>query len=308
MKKVLLTRIFPAIARELLSPHFQVDECDKPPSAEELQSAVKKYDGILSSYADVIDANILREATQLKVISNYAVGLDNISVDFARSKGIKIFHLPDVVTQSSADLTFALFLSFIRKIPQAREYVEKGHWQYFDPLVFLGEELCGKTFGIVGFGRIGKAVAKRALGFGLKVIFYNRSQATLEEDLEGRVKQVSWDDLLKMADYISLHVPLSQETKGMINLDAMSRMEKKPVLINMARGAVVNTDDLVIALEKGFLRGAALDVTSPEPISSSHPLCMFENCMIIPHIGTATVECRTQMAKLATENLLSYLT
>lgn len=303
MQKILLTRRLQPIAKEILSKYFLVDEypIDDVMPAHELKKAIEAYDGILSTIPDRLSEEVLANAKKLKVISNYAAGLDNIAVSFAKSKGIAVYNLPDTVTESTADLTLALLLSFIRKIPDSAQYVKQGSWKGWEPNLFLGEELSGKTFAIIGYGRIGKAVAQRALGFGLKVIVFHRS---LVEDK--RVRQVTWDQLLQEADYISLHLPLTPETQGLINLQTMQKMHKKPVLINMARGSIINTDDLVIALEKGYVRGAALDVTAPEPISSSHPLCMMENCLIIPHLGSATIECRTKMAKEAAENILKY--
>lgn len=167
--------------------------------------------------------------------------------------------------------------------------------------LFLGEELQGKYFGIIGLGKIGKAVAKRALGFGLKVLGYARSK--FEQD---DVQQVPLEELYEKSHYISLHVPLTPETKGLINKEAIQKMKQKPVIVNMARGPVIVTDDLVQALKEGSVRGAALDVTDPEPIAPSHPLCHLQNCLIVPHIGSATVECRTLLAQKAAENLMRY--
>jgi glyoxylate reductase len=260
----------------------------------------------VTTIPDVLNKDLLSQAKYLKVISNFAIGLDNIDVVFARSKGIAVYNLPDIVTNSTADLTFAILLALIRKIPQAQEFVKEGRWKGWEPALFLGEELSGKTFGIIGYGRIGKAVAKRALGFGLNIVVYNRSQIVPEEPILGSLKQVSWDEFLSLSDYISIHVPLTEETKSLINMQILLKMKKKPILINMARGAIIETDDLVVALEKGLLRGAALDVTYPEPLSNCHPLCMLENCLITPHIGSATVECRERMAKQAAMHIIEH--
>lgn len=302
MARVLITRKLQPVAKEILSKQFEVEEnpTDKPLSRDELKTAVKKYDGILSVLSDRFDHEVLSEATLLKVISNYAAGLDNIDALFARQKGIVVLNLPDIVTDSTADLTFALFLSFIRRIKEASHFVLEGRWEGWEPGLFLGEELRGKKFGIIGYGKIGQAVAQRALGFGLDILVYARKKVVIEDR---RIEQLSLEELYHSSDYISLHVPLTQETAGMIDLKAMHSMRKKPVLINMARGGIIKTDDLVIALREGVIRGAALDVTDPEPISSSHPLCRMNNCLILPHIGSATIECRTKMARIAAENL-----
>ena len=309
MKKVFITRKLPHIAVDILSKDFDVDMNEKKYlSRKELIEATEKYDGILSTIPDIFDKDILSYAKKLKVISNYAVGLDNIDVEFAeKSKNIKVFNLPDIVTNSTADLTFAIFLSLIRKICPAKEFVKKGLWKEFDLELFVGEELFNKTFGIIGFGRTGKAVAKRALGFGLKVVFYNRSKVFLQKDELEKYKQITKEELLEISDYISLHVPLNEESKYMINLETMKTMKKKPVLINMARGPIVKTDDLIKALKTGLVRGVGLDVTDPEPLPSNHSLLSFENALIVPHIGTATVECRYIMAKKAAENILFFL-
>ena len=305
-QRVYITRKIPSIAKELLSKHFYVEENagSSGLSKEKLKEAAQRFDGLLTTFVDRIDAEVLQNA-KIKAISNYAIGLDNIDLALARKLGIAVYNTPDIVTNSTADLTFALLLSFIRQIPQARDYVKKGLWQQFDPLLFLGEELHGKIFGILGYGRIGKAVAQRALGFGLKVIVYHRSEVT-HSGPQKNFEQVSFDELLKRSDYLSLHVPLTPETHNMINLETMAKMARKPILINMARGAIVNPDDLVTALTKGMLRGAVLDVTSPEPIPHEHPLCHMENCLIIPHLGTATIECREAMAVQAAQNLIEH--
>lgn len=307
MQKVLITKKIPQLASDILKEKFSVEVFSGDQmTREELRDAVQKYDAILSSTLDFFDKDILGSSTQTKAISNYAVGLDNIDLDSAKANGISVYNLPDVVTESTADLTFAIFLALIRKIPQAIKYVRQDQWKTWVPNLFAGEELNRKTFGIWGLGRTGKAVAKRALGFGMKVVFYHYKSISVPEELSGKVEAVSLEDLLTSSDYISLHIPLNDQTRGLINLDLLKKMKKNPVLINMARGAVVNTNDLVMALNNGFIRGAALDVTDPEPISGSHPLCHMDNCIIVPHIGTETVECRNEMAKQAARNLFNH--
>lgn len=306
MKRVFIARNIPSIARKILSENFQVyvNESKELPK-QELFEVVKNYDAILSTIPDILNKEVLSKAENLKVISNYAVGLDNIDVEYAKTRGIAVFNLPDIVTNSTADLTFAIFLSLVRKICAAREYVKKDLWKAVDPDIFVGEELAGKTFGIIGFGRIGKAVARRALGFGMKVIFSHVREISQEESLDGCI-QVSKNFLLESSDYISLHVPLNSSTRYLVNLELIKKMKKKPIIINVARGCVVNTDHLYEALSQGYIRGAALDVTDPEPLSGNHPLCSFENCLIVPHIGSATIDCRYEMAKKAAENITNF--
>ncbi len=306
MRKIFITRKIPDIAQKLLlEKRFCVKVHPRPTlSRQELIESVKEYDGILSMLSDPLDEEILSQKSRLQVISNYAVGLDNIALEFAGRVGIAVYHLPNIVTNSTADLTFALLLAASRNLCESREYVRKDLWKNWRCDLFVGDELWGKTLGILGFGRIGQAVATRALGFGMKVIFSSLSKKEIPEDLEKKAIQVDQEELFASSDTISLHVPLTPKTRGMIHLEAMRKMKKKPLLINMARGAVVKTDDLVIALKEGMLKGAALDVTDPEPLPASHPLCALKNCWILPHIGTSTKECRWNMAKAAAENII----
>lgn len=305
MVKIYITRQIMPIARELLSAHFEVEEnrLDQTLPREELKQIVQNFDGILSTIPDRLDKEILEHAKRLKVISNYAAGLDNVDTAVAKERKIAVYNVPDATTQSTADMTFAILLSLIRRVSEAEQYVKQGLWKGWEPALLLGEELYGKYFGIIGFGKIGKAVAERALGFGMKVLIFARSELELTHP---RMQQVTLDELYQKSHYLSIHVPLTPETKGMIDGAALRKMKQKPVVINMARGAVICTDDLVEALKEGTLRGAALDVTDPEPILPSHPLCHLKNCLIVPHIGSATVECRTLLARKAAENLIRF--
>ena len=176
----------------------------------------------------------------------------------------------------------------------------------WDPEIFLGEELTDKTLGIIGFGKIGQAVARRAIGFGLKIVYYNHSKKIVDPAIGPYVSSLKFDEVLQSADYLSLHLPLTPKTKEMINKETINKMEKQPILINMARGDIVKTDDLVEALKSGRIRCAGLDVTSPEPLPGDHPLCHLNNCIIVPHIGTATQECRNNMARLAAHNIINH--
>jgi glyoxylate reductase len=305
MARVFITRQLMPIAEELLSHHFEVEENghDRPLSREELKQVVQRFDGIISTIPDRLDQEILQQADKLKVISNCAAGLDNVDLVAAKERKIAVFNVPDATTQSTADMTFALLLSLIRRVGEAESYVKKGRWKGWEPTLLLGEELDGKYFGILGYGKIGKAVAERAVGFGMKILVVARSNLSLSNP---RMTQVSLEELYEKAHYLSIHVPLTRETQGMIDLAAMKKMGQKPVIINMARGSVIHTDDLARALKEGIVRGAALDVTDPEPILPTHPLCHLKNCLIVPHIGSATVECRTLMARRAAENLIHF--
>jgi len=308
MKKIFITRRLPSIAKKLLKEYFLVDEnnTNKAFPVSHLPEVVSKYDGILSTVTEKFTKKILRKSRNLKVISNYAVGLDNIDVDFAKSLGISVYNTPYVVTNSTADLTFAVLLSLIRKISFAQDFIKQDKWKTWDPELFLGEELNGKVFGILGFGNIGQAVARRAVGFGLNVIYYDISKKRLDSFLKPYVKYTSLDELLKNSDYISIHLPLNNETKWFINKNIIDKMKKKPIILNISRGKVINSDDLVKALKLGKIRGAGLDVTFPEPLPGNNPLCYFDNCIVVPHIGTATHECRIKMARLAAKNIINH--
>lgn len=308
MTRVFITRELPPIAAEILGAHFEVDQSatSGPLPREKLASVCREYDGIVSTVADTLSAEVLGEGGPLVAISNYAMGVDNVDLAAAAKRNIRVYHLPDVVSNSTADHTFALLLALIRRVPAADAYVRESRWGAWDPAIFVGEELAGKTIGIIGYGRVGRAVARRAIGFDLSVVFVNRSRVEIDEPLRKRVMQVTMDELGASADYVTVHVPLTSETRGLVNLERMKTFTKRPILVNMARGDVVDTDALVTALRSGLLRGAALDVTAPEPIAGDHPLCSLPNCLITPHIGTSTLECRREMARVAALNLLRH--
>ena len=308
MKKVFITRRLPFIAQEILQKKFKVScsDINEPCPIDKLEDIVTDYDAVLTTISEKFDKNILKQKKNLKVISNYAIGLDNIDVKYAQSVGITVYNTPDVVTNSTADLTFAILLSLIRKISFAHNFVKKDKWKAWDPELFLGEELNGKMFGILGFGNIGQAVARRALSFGLNIIFYDILKKDVNSLDNQVVKSVGLNELIETSDYLSIHLPLTDETTGLINKNIINKMQKKPIILNMARGDIVITEDLLEALKSGKIRGAGLDVTSPEPLSGNHPLCYLDNCIIVPHIGTATKECRINMARLAAQNIINH--
>ncbi|MFA5250025.1 MAG: NAD(P)-dependent oxidoreductase [Parachlamydiales bacterium] len=302
-KKVYLTRKLPPIAKELLkSRFFSVEENPGPVLASaDLKRALEENDAILTTFVDRIGPELLKMA-KVKVISNYATGLDNIDTKAAEALGIKVFNTPDIVTDSTADLTLALLLGFCRRLAEAGAFIQAG-WKEWDPEVLVGEELRGKTLGLLGLGRIGRAVAERARPFGLKILYYQRFAAPASPDFQ---RALSLEELLAASDYLSLHVPLTPQTLGLIDWKAFQKMKKKPLILNLARGPVIKTDDLVRALQEGLIRGAALDVSDPEPLPSGHPLLNFKNCLITPHLGTSTFECRRAMAQKAAENILQF--
>ena len=306
-KKIYFCRKFPEIARKILEEKFDIDENknDQILSKEFLAEIAQNYDGVITTLSDNFDSQVLSFTSRLQVISNYAVGLDNIDQNFAKSKNIKVYNLPDIVTHSTADLTFALFLSFVRQIPNAQKYVKDNLWKKIDINLFLGNELFGKTFGIIGFGRIGMEVAKRAQAFGMKILAFRRNDYDIPDSLKDSLKKASFEEILEKSDYISIHTPLTDETRGMIDMFAFEKMKETCVLINTSRGSVINTEDLLTALKEKKIKAALLDVVDPEPINNN-PLLDLDNCYILPHIGTATVECRENMAKKAAENILDF--
>ncbi|NQS91197.1 MAG: D-glycerate dehydrogenase [Chloroflexi bacterium] len=267
-----------------------------------LQEHLPEAAGILCLLDDPIPAEILIAAPNLKVVSNLAVGTDNIDLNSCTRLGIPVGNTPDVLTDGTADLTVALLLAFCRQIYSASQDARQGKWSNWEPTGWLGADLRNATVGIVGLGKIGTAVAERLSPFGCKLIFTNRSPLPdKEETLNAR--QVSLDELLQTSDFICLHVPLNKETKKMIDQTAFEKMKPTAILINAARGAVVETDALIHALRSGKIRAAGLDVTDPEPLPPEHPLYQLPNCLITPHIGSATVNTRKVMVEIALNNL-----
>ncbi len=258
--------------------------------------------GILCLLDDPIPAGIIENAPQLKVISNLAVGVDNIDLAACNRLGIAVGHTPGVLTDSTADLTVALLLAVGRQLVAASEDARQGKWSSWDPTGWLGVDLKGATAGILGLGKIGSAVAKRLAAFECQIIFTNRSPKPEQARSLG-AKQVSLETLLRESDFLCLHTSLTAETKGMIDREAFKLMKPTAILINAARGGVVNTADLLHALQSGQIRAAGLDVTDPEPLPPDHPLYQLKNCLITPHIGSATHGTRKAIARIALRNL-----
>lgn len=275
---------------------------ETPPPREALMQGMRGKDGLLSLLTDIVDAEIMDAAPNLKVISNCAVGVDNVDLAAATARGIPVGNTPDVLTDATADMAFALLLSAARRIVEGVNYVKAGNWKTWNLQLLLGADLAGRTLGIVGLGRIGKAVARRAKGFGLRVIYFDPEVAG-----DAIAQAVSFDNLLREADFISLHVPLTPETRHMINEQALGRMKPTAILVNTARGPVVDHEALFRALEEHWIFAAALDVTEPEPLEPSSPLLDLKNCLVVPHLGSASFWTREQMAVLAAENLIAGL-
>jgi len=241
----------------------------------------------------------------LKVISNYAVGFDNIDVAAATARGIPIGNTPDVLTDATADFSFTLMMSAGRRVLEGDRYVRNGNWKTWGPMLLLGSEIHGATLGLVGFGRIGKAMARRAAGFNMRVIYYDPGEQGYDKDLNAT--PVDFETLLKESDFISLHTPLTPDTRHLIDAKALSRMKRSALLVNTARGPVVDMDALYEALKDKRIFAAGLDVTDPEPLPADHPLLTLDNLVIAPHIASASITARSNMADLSAKNLIAGL-
>ncbi len=280
-----------------------------PPPRAELLKKVRGVAGVLSLLTDRMDGELMEAAgPQLKIISNYAVGYDNIDVPEATRRGILVGNTPGVLTETTADLAFALLMAAARRIGEGYDFVRAGKWDTFKPMELLGLDVHGATLGIIGMGRIGSAVAKRAKGFDMKVIYYDhRKRPELGRSVNARMCE-SMDELLAESDFVSLHTPLTPQTRHLINAEALKKMKKTAILVNTTRGPVVDSDALYEALEKGRIAYAGLDVTDPEPLPKHHPLLTLPNCLVVPHTGSASVATRTQMSVMAAENLVAGVT
>jgi glyoxylate reductase len=265
------------------------------PPRDELIAHCAEAEGVLTQLTDRIDAELLDAASRLKAVANYAVGTDNIDLAACTERGIPVGNTPGVLTDATADLAFALLLAAARRIVEGNADVKAGRWVTWEPAHLIGEDLPGRTLGIVGMGRIGKAVARRAMGFGMHVLHTSRSGG------------VPLDKLLEESDFVSIHTPLTPETRGLIDERALRRMKPTAILINTARGPIVDTDALTRALNEGWIAGVGLDVTDPEPLPGDHPLLEAPNLTVVPHIGSATHTTREAMATIAVDNLLAAL-
>lgn len=306
--KVLVTqRLFPE-ALDLLRQFAEVEGgvAEAPLPREELMAAIGDKDGLLTLLVNRIDREIIDRARKLKIIANCAVGYDNIDVAYCREKGILVTNTPGVLTEATADLTWALILAVARRIPQADRFTREGRFRGWALDLFLGQEISGQKLGIIGLGRIGKAVARRALGFGLQIFYYNLNRLSEEEEKELQVTYLPLDDLLKTADIITLHASLNPSTYHLINREKLALMKKTAILINVARGPIVDEAALAEALKNGQIWGAGLDVYEREP-EIEKALLSLDNVVLLPHIGSATRKTRLQMAMTAVRNLIQGL-
>lgn len=306
--KIFVTRIIPDKGLDMVRNFCDVDLWgdELPPSRGELMRRVQGVDGILSLLTDRIDGEVMDAAGEgLKVISNHAVGFDNVDVDAATARRIPVGNTPDVLTDATADFAFTLMMSAGRRVLEADRFVRQGKWKTWGPLLLLGAELHGATLGLAGFGRIGRAVAKRAMGFDMRVIYYDPNEPKPEPGIQA--SRVDFETLLAESDFLSLHTPLTPDTRHLIDSAALSKMKPTAVLVNTSRGPVVDTDALYDALKEKRIFAAGLDVTEPEPLPADHPLLTLENVTVMPHIASASTRARDQMSWMAAQNLIAGL-
>jgi len=273
-----------------------------PPGQAELIQRASDAHGLLCLLTDKVDRSVIEALPKLKVISNMAVGVDNIDIKVATEHRIPVGNTPDVLTDATADMTFALLMACARRIVEADHYVRAGKWKTWGPQLLLGADFSGATLGLIGFGRIGVAVAQRARGFNLKVIYYDPSAKPKHEAIP-----VGMEQILREADFISLHVPLTTETRHMITSDTLSKCKNTVILINTSRGGIIDQEALYDVLKNHRILAAALDVTEPEPLPANHPLLTLDNCLVTPHIASASQRTREKMALMAAQNLIAGL-
>jgi len=281
----------------------------RPPTRSEILAGVHNKDAILCTVSDKIDRKVLDSAgSSLKVISSYSTGIDHIDIEEASKRGIHVTTTGSILTEAVADLTFALILAISRHIVHGHKMVTRKRWKFgWDPNLLLGSDVHGTTIGILGLGRIGSAVARRAKGFDMNIIYHSRHGKNIQIDNELGSKYISMDELLEKSDFLSLHSPLNSETHHLINKSKLKRMKNNAYLINTARGSLVNELHLIEALNKQWIAGAALDVFEKEPPLPNNSLLKMKNVLLMPHLGSATISTRTKMAEIAAENLLNVL-
>lgn len=307
--KIYITRKIPEQIYHYLLDHVDIrmwDKEDVPVPREILIREIQQVDGLLCLLTETIDAELLSYASHLKIISNLAVGYNNIDVKAASQKGIIITNTPGVLTETTADLTFALLMATARRIVEASEYLRSNQWKTWSPMQLTGQDIYGSTIGIIGMGRIGQAVARRARGFGMNILYYSRTRKTnLEEELG--LGYCDLDKLLIHSDFVSILIPYSPEVHHMIGARELKMMKNSSILINTARGGIVDEKALYEALKDGEIWAAGLDVFEKEPLEQSSPLLSLPNVVTLPHIGSASQKTRLKMAELAAENLIRVL-
>lgn len=308
--QVAVTRIIPESGMNLLKAaddyNLRIWEHELPPTPEELEKLLDGCDGALTLLTDKISPEVMDRHPSLRVVSNFAVGFDNIDIAAATERGVLVGNTPGVLTETTADATWALLMAAARRIVEGEDYVRAGKWKTWGPTLLMGQDIHHATIGIVGFGRIGKEVAKRARGFDMEILCHDTYQDTAAAAEYGATF-TDMEDLLRRSDFVTLHVALTPETRHMISGPQFAMMKDSAVLVNAARGPVVDTDALVTALREGQIFAAGLDVTDPEPLPADHALIGMANCVVVPHIASATINTRNKMAEIAATNLLNGL-
>ncbi|HKV85400.1 MAG TPA: D-glycerate dehydrogenase [Ktedonobacterales bacterium] len=306
--RVYVTRVIPDqgldLVREFCDATIWREEL--PPPRDVILRETRDADGLLSLLTDPVDGALMDACPRLRVVSNFAVGFDNLDVPAATERGIVMGNTPGVLTETTADFAFALLMAAARRIVEGVEYVRADRWKTWGPMLLMGHDVHGATLGLIGLGRIGAEMARRAAGFSMRVLYYDVFR---REDLEQGlgIQYAPLDDVLAQADFVSVHTPLTPETRHLLNAERFARMKRNAIIINTSRGPVVDTEALTEALRAGVIGGAALDVTEPEPLPTDHPLVHMPNCIIVPHIASASNVTRGQMAEIAARNLIAGL-
>jgi len=306
-EKIFLTRTLHDFALKELKKKFHVEvHTGKIPIPQNtLKSKIKQIDGLICFPYDQIDKEIIESAKKLKVISTFSVGYDHINTKFAKEKKIRVGYTPEVLTNATADMAFALLIDMLRRISEGDRIIRKQKWkQIYGAYDYVGLDLQGKTLGIIGLGRIGKTLAKRAKAFDMKIIYHNRKQISKTEEKKLGVRYTTFNKLITQSDIISIHVPHTKETNQMFNMKIFKKMKNTSFLINTSRGKVVNEKDLVKALKQKIIGGAGLDVFEIEPINKNHSFLKLENIVLAPHVGSSTKETRMKMAEITIKNLI----
>lgn len=306
--RVYVTRLLPKEAMDRINAYCDAKtwEGELPPPREVLMENVVEVEGLLSLLTDKVDAELMDRSPKLKVISNYAVGYDNIDVAAATKRGIVVGNTPGVLTDTTADLAFALIMAAARRVVEGDKMVRAGKWKTWGPMILLGPDVHGSTLGIIGMGRIGAAVARRAKGFGMKLLYYDVVRNSKAEEELG-VEYVELARLLADSDFITIHTNLTKETHHLIGAKQFEMMKRTCILVNSARGPIVDNMALYDALRNKRIAYAALDVTEPEPIPADHPLLTLDNVIVVPHIASASFASRTKMGLMAADNLIAGL-
>jgi glyoxylate reductase len=306
--KIFVTRELPERGLKIIREHFDTEVWPEyaPPPKKIIIEKARNVDALASLLSDKIDAEVFDAAPKLKIVTQLAVGFDNIDIPEATKRGIYVTNTPEVLTDTTADFAWTLLMAVARRVVEADKYVRQGQWKVgWHPAMLAGRDVYGATIGVVGAGRIGYAVAKRAKGFDMNILYYDViPRPEMEKDLGA--KKVDLDTLLKESDFVSIHVPLMKETHHLINAERLKLMKKTAYLINNSRGPVVDEKALYEALKNGQIAGVGLDVFEQEPTPMDNPLLKFDNVVVAPHISSASLETRSQMAEMVAENLVAF--